>query len=347
MINTKEDLISKLEIFRNAFNPEDITYNRLSINIEKYKSNELKEEDLYLELTQIDDKVELPQIIREYLYSLSNRVNTLGKTINEDQIKKEEKIEKLLIELKQKEYYIDTDKIKKIEELESYIEAKKYLEQNNKEKDITKAEKVLEKPNVLNKEENKNAINNIKEIYDPTVDLLLSVLNTYAKDHIINIKIERPRNQEDKRIVEISYDGSKENSKDPTYSFVFTNPVKFDNDIIYRIADAYSEIGPIERIDKEAGEDKVTYTSSDNNTLEAVNLADQNLEDMHEYLSEKEEEKGRDLGPKPRMRERGIDPLTDTDSSIEGGNANVIILTISFLLLAVSIVLIIMMIFNK
>lgn len=344
MINTKEDLISKLEIFRNAFNPEDITYNRLSINIEKYKSNELKEEDLYLELTQIDDKVELPQIIREYLYSLSNRVNTLGKTINEDQIKKEEKIEKLLIELKQKEYYIDTDKIKKIEELESYIEAKKYLEQNNKEKDMTKKEKLLEKPNVLNKEENKTAINNIKEIYDSTVDLVLSVLNTYAKDHIINIKIERPRNQEDKRIVEISYDGSKENSKDPTYSFVFTNPVKFDNDIIYRIADAYSEIGPIERIDKEAGEDKIKYTSSDN-TLETVNF--ENQKDIYNYLSKKEEAKGRDLGPKPRIRERDIDPLTDTDSSIEGGNANVIILTISFLLLAVSIVLIIMMIFNK
>lgn len=131
MNNQKLELIEKLKIFKNIFNPDSIIFNKFSITIDRYEKNEITKDDLYLELTQIDDNLEAFDEIREYLYFLHNRI--LNDTVKKTQIEKEIKIEKLLKEMQEKGYFINKKEIIKIKDLESYKELKINKKETKKE----------------------------------------------------------------------------------------------------------------------------------------------------------------------------------------------------------------------
>ena len=355
----------KLTMMQLAFDPNESAYSTISSIIKKTEDPKYNAIDLYQELSHFDDKTEMPQFLRDYLYSIMGRVNVLAsqdKEIEEKIKEQEEQIENIIMELRIRGMYIETLKKEEYKNLESYKDRENYLANLKKQnenlekthKAITEEEKKLgdeyseefkksEEDFTELKKVNEKAERNIKEINNPAIEQVLSIMDYYREhqnaNSMSNIKIQKPENNPNIRIVEVGFKGTEVSEKEPMYRFIFTNAKEFDNDIVYRIIDGYHEAGPIEKTIDEPDTKELDIVGEDESRVEIENMDDLTDEEIKEYADSKGKTNERKQGMGPRVRE--MEGINST-----AANGNIILLTISFLLLVLSAVLIIM-IFTK
>lgn len=346
-----KEIKDKLTMLQMTFTPEETAHLKIGAIIEKIEKKEYSSIELYQDLSQIDDKTEMPQFLRDYLYSIMERTKILSnqdKIIKEEIIENENKIEQIIIDLRIRGMFVETLKKEEYKNLNSYKEREEYLEKLKKQNEnLTKTSESFKEEkesgkefsqNFLAAEEdhkelkkvNEDAGKNIKEFTNPSMEQVLFIMDYYREHQnessMSNIKIEKPSKNPDTRIVEISYKGVEVSEKEPMYRFTFTDIKEFDNNQVYQIITGYNEAGSIEKTIYDQEKKQLDIIGEDESRIEVENL--DKIEDVKQYAETMDKQR---IKNKPKVRERKIE-----------GTSNIIALTISFMLLTLSTVLIIM-----
>lgn len=126
----------KLTTMQMVFNPDENAYTTIQGIISKMSNPKYGTINLYQDLSQMDDKTEMPQFLRDYLYIIMARVRILSskdKEISEEIKKQEEQIDSIILDLRIRGIFVGKLNKEEFKNLESYKEREKYLEDLKKQ----------------------------------------------------------------------------------------------------------------------------------------------------------------------------------------------------------------------